>query len=112
VEKLLIKMAEQLAAFDEDSLTSLWDKYEDLVRDFQPTKKWEQAVLVLGMIQTLRWKNHLFNHHWAARQKPEKNSVVSSSEFFSGPQTMADSGAPAGQSKPAKVLPFVPPNVE
>lgn len=109
MEKLLIKMAEQLAAFDEDSLTSLWDKYEDLVRDFQPTKKWEQAVLVLGMIQTLRWKNHLFNHHWAARQKPEKNSVVSSSPMT---MTMADSGVPAGQSKPAKVLPFVPPNVE
>lgn len=100
-------MAEQLAALDEASLTSLWDKYEAVVRDFQPTKKWEHAVMVLGMIQTLRWKNHLFNHHWAARQKPGKAPVVPSS-----PVVMADLGGPAGQSKPAKVLPFVPPKVE
>lgn len=107
MEKVLIKMAEQLIALDEASLTSLWDKYEGVVRDFQPTKKWEQAVLVLGMIQTLRWKNHLFNHHWAALQKPGQTPVVSPL-----PVTMADLGDLAGQSKPAKVLPFVPPKVE
>lgn len=103
MEKVLIKMAEQLAAFDEASLTTLWEKYEGLAKEFQPTKKWEQAVMVLGMIQVLRWKNHLFNHHWAAQQKPR-----SSPDAPSLPLVTQVSGNLADKSKPAKVLPFIP----
>lgn len=107
MEKVLIKMAEQLAALDEASLTSLWDKYEEMVREFQPTKRWEQAVLVLGMIQILRWKNHLFNHHWAAQQKPAADSHAPSPS-----SVRTGSGDSAGQPKSAKVLPFLPSKVE
>lgn len=107
MEKVLIKLADQLAAFDEASLTALWDKYETIVREFQPTRQWEQAVVVLGMIQALRWKNHLFNHHWAAQQKPEGKPDVASL-----PVTKPDSGGDSGQSKPAKVLPFIPTKIE
>jgi len=109
VEKVLTKLAEQLAAFDEASLTSLWDKYEGLAREFQPTKKWEQAVMVLGLIQVLRWKNHLFNHHWAAQQQPG-SSPENPSRPLARPKT--GSRRPVDQSKPAKVLPFVPPKTE
>ena len=107
MERILMKMADQLAEFDEASLTSLWDKYEGVVREFQPTKRWEQAVMILGMIQALRWKNHLFNHHWAAQQKPTDRP-----EGPTLPLDWLESGKVRGQSKPAKVLPFVPPKIE
>ncbi len=109
MEKILLKMAEQLAAFDEASLTALWDKYEGMAGEFQPTKQWEQAVMVLGMIQVLRWKNHLFNHHWAAQQKPRKGPEVPSLPLI---QSTAGSGHSVDQSKPAKVLPFIAPKTE
>jgi hypothetical protein len=99
VEKVLIKLADQLAAFDEASLTSLWDKYEDLAREFHPTKKWEQAVMILGLIQVLRWKNHLFNCHWAAHQQPTKNVDAPA-------LPLKISGKRIEKSKSAKVLPF------
>jgi hypothetical protein len=99
VEKVLIKLADQLAAFDEASLTSLWDKYERLAGEFQPTKKWEQAVMVLGLIQVLRWKNHLFNHQWAAQQEPKMTLEAPA-------LPLNKSGEKTAKSKPAKVLPF------
>lgn len=99
MEKVLIKLADQLSAFDEASLTSLWDKYEEMAGEFQPTKKWEQAVLVLGLIQVVRWKNHLFNQQWAAQQEPNKNLAAPA-------LPTPASGKKPRQSKPAKVLPF------
>lgn len=99
MEKVLIKLADQLAQFDEASLTALMDKYEGLAGEFQPTKKWEQAVMVLGLIQAVRWKNHLFNYHWAEQQKPKKS-------LESPALPLASSGEKPRTSKPAKVLPF------
>ncbi|WP_092116095.1 hypothetical protein [Desulfonatronum thiosulfatophilum] len=99
MEKVLIKLADQLAAFDEASLTALWDKYESMAAEFQPTKKWEQAVMILGLIQVVRWKNHLFNHHWAAQQKPKK-------DLDPPALPLPGSGQKGRESKPAKVLPF------
>lgn len=68
MEKALQKLARTLDAFDEASLMALWDKYQAIAQDFQPSKRWEEAVLVLGLIQMVRWKNQLFNHHWAVQQ--------------------------------------------
>ena len=101
MEKVLIKLADQLAAFDEASLTSLWDKYESMAREFQPTKKWEQAVMILGLIQVVRWKNHLFNHEWAVQQKPKK-------DLDPPALPLPMSGKKRSEAKPAKVLPFRP----
>ncbi|QLA17831.1 hypothetical protein [Desulfolutivibrio sulfoxidireducens] len=70
MEKVLLRMARQLAAFDEASLMSLWQAYAERVNRFEPSKRWEEAVLVLGMIQAMRFKNQLFNHHWAAAAAP------------------------------------------
>ncbi|WP_045221241.1 hypothetical protein [Desulfonatronum thioautotrophicum] len=99
MEKVLIKLADQLAQFDEASLTALMDKYEGLAGEFQPTKKWEQAVMVLGLIQVVRWKNHLFNYHWAEQQKPKKNMDAPA-------LPVTASGKKPRASEPAKVLPF------
>ncbi len=71
MERMLQKLAQQLNAYDEASLMSLWDRYAAVVDRFEPTKRWEEAALVLSLIQAVRWKNQLFNHHWAAAARPE-----------------------------------------
>ncbi|NMC50197.1 MAG: hypothetical protein GYA47_12350 [Desulfovibrio sp.] len=75
MEKVLLRMARQLAAFDEASLMSLWQTYAERVSRFEPSRRWEEAVLVLGMIQGMRFKNQLFNHHWAATAAPGATSA-------------------------------------
>ena len=118
MEKALLKLARQLNAYDEASLMSLWEKYSEAVQRFEPSKRWEEAVLVLSMIQGMRFKNQLFNHHWAAGREvggdgkpPQMPSHLSpqlspqlSSE--SGPHLVPSPGAdiparPSGAPAPA-----------
>jgi len=70
MEKALVKLARQLNAYDEASLMSLWEKYAEKVRHFEPTKRWEEAVLVFNLIQSTRLKNQLFNFNWAQSRMP------------------------------------------
>ena len=72
VEQVLLKMARQLDALDEASLVALWDKYSGMVAHFEPSKRWEESVLVLSLIQAKRWKNQLFNQQWSARSQPDE----------------------------------------
>ena len=81
MENSLNKIAEQLDGFDEASLTGLWEKYHDIVTNFEPTKRWEQAALVLSLIQAVRWKNQLFNSKWAEQSVPESEGNEDSQEF-------------------------------
>lgn len=69
MEKVLQKIARQLSKLDEASLMSLWQKYAEKVRRFEPSERWEEAVLILGIIQTMRFKNQLFNHHWLENEQ-------------------------------------------
>lgn len=78
MENSLKKIAEQLDAYDEASLTSLWEKYHNIVKNFEPTKKWEEAALILSLIQAVRWKNQLFNVKWAVQRLPSSRSSQSS----------------------------------
>jgi hypothetical protein len=66
MERMLLKMANQLNAYDEASLMGCWEKYAMLVGRFEPTKRWEEAVLVFSLIQAVRFKNQLFNQHFAS----------------------------------------------
>ena len=66
MERMLQKMAQQLNAYDEASLTDLWEKYASIVERFEPTKRWEEATLIFSLIQAVRLKNQLFNQHLAA----------------------------------------------
>lgn len=61
MERALQKLAQQLNQYDSSSLTSLWDRYAHIVARFEPTKRWEEAVLAFCMIQAVHWKNQLFN---------------------------------------------------
>lgn len=70
MEKALVKLARQLNAYDEASLMSLWEKYAEKVRHFEPTKRWEESVLIFNLIQSTRLKNQLFNYNWAQSRMP------------------------------------------
>lgn len=112
MEKALEKIAKQIMSFDEASLSALFDKYAEAVQRFEPTKKWEEAVIILGIIQAVRWKNQLFNHRWKSgtmppehlgsvpmpESKSDKNSGNGQSEFGEGD----------GGDKRGKVLRFRP----
>ena len=67
MEHMLLKMARQLDALDEASLMGLWEKYMRIVSCFEPSQRWQEAVLVLSLIQAKHWKNQLFNVQWADR---------------------------------------------
>ena len=70
MEKVLVKLARQLNNYDEASLVSMWERYGEVVKRFEPSKRWEEAVLILSMIQAVRFKNQLFNLHWAEGKQP------------------------------------------
>lgn len=74
MEKALLKLARQINAFDEASLMSLWEKYAERVAHFEPTKRWEEAVIVFNLIQSTRLKNQLFNYNWAQSRMPGDDS--------------------------------------
>ena len=75
LEKALLKLAKQINAYDEASLMSLWEKYAEKVRRFEPTRRWEESVLVFNLIQSTRLKNQLFNFNWARSRKPDDPQV-------------------------------------
>ncbi len=114
MEKALLKLAKQLNAYDEASLVELWNKYEAEVADFQPTRKWEEAAVVFGMIQAVRLKNQLFNYHWAESCGPESMSPRpdfvpgrGEDDLFGGaPKKETRSAGPSG--KGGKVLTLKP----
>ncbi|MBQ4132199.1 MAG: hypothetical protein IJD04_00490 [Desulfovibrionaceae bacterium] len=78
MENALRRLARQLDVYDEASLTALWDKLARQVEKFEPTKEWEEAVLMLGMVQAIRWKNQLFNYNWSENLK--RKSMLKSGE--------------------------------
>ena len=71
LERALVKLARQINAYDESSLMSLWEKYAEKVRRFEPTRRWEESALVFSLIQGMRLKNQLFNYNWAQSRVPE-----------------------------------------
>ena len=81
MEPVLRKLARQLNAYDEASLMALWEKYASEVEEFEPTERWEEAALIFSMIQAVRWKNQLFNHHWSARTGAKTDGVPPNSAF-------------------------------
>lgn len=120
MEKPLLDMARKLMAYDEASLTTLWEKYAAIVENFEPTKRWEEAVVALGLIQTIRWKNQLFNYHWLEQESdPGKRGLptampADSASFFQHSKEKneaVEDDAPSEaekKAKSAKVLQFRP----
>lgn len=107
MEQVLLKLARQLRAFDEASLMALWDKYAEAVTRFEPSQRWEESVLVLAMIQGMRFKNQLFNHHWAEGRLPGRPDEPLPAM---APPAVPTPAEPAGAERPhrGKVLAFRP----
>jgi hypothetical protein len=101
MEKALLKLVRQIMAFDEASLTSMWEKNAQVVEHFEPTARWEEAAVMLGMIQAVRWKNQLFNHHWKEMRSPEPPALHPAEALRRPP---APGAAPAPGSAPAPAL--------
>ncbi|WP_461209844.1 hypothetical protein [Desulfocurvus sp. DL9XJH121] len=112
MERALEKIARQLLAFDEASLTSLWEKYAAIVQNFEPTKRWEEAATIFGLIQGVRWKNQLFNYHWKQSSGlgdlPEEPHLVGSSRPPFGEMSEHGADADVGADKRGKLLRFRP----
>lgn len=114
MERALQKLARQIMGFDEASLSALYDKYAEAVQRFEPTRKWEEAVVMLGIIQTVRWKNQLFNHRWKAGSMPTREmggQRMPESKNGHGPGSASKESGPGegnGGDKRGKVLRFRP----
>lgn len=76
MEQVLIKLARQLDSLDEASLLMLWEQYAQRVAKFEPSRRWEEAVLVFCLIQAKHWKNQLFNHQLSAHVRPENRPTA------------------------------------
>lgn len=94
LENALAKLARQLVAFDEASLMDLWERYAESVRQFEPTRRWEEAALVFGLIQAVRMKNQLFNYNLAASRQPGADAPGLEMLDLTAPQP-----APRGQQR-------------
>ncbi len=106
MEQVLIKMARQLDALDEASLLALWEKYAVIASHFEPTKRWEEAALVLSFIQAKRWKNQLFNYSWSSQVRPGADEPP----FLEMEQPEAAPRLPENEKprRKAAVIPFRP----
>ena len=111
MEKALIKMARQLLAYDEASLSALWDKFAGIVQGFEPTKRWEESVVAFGIIQTVRWKNQLFNYHWKEGIRPPSPGDLGPAGSLDWPQPSGRASEPGHgdrRDKGGKLLRFRP----
>ncbi|MBQ4568156.1 MAG: hypothetical protein IJA79_08555 [Desulfovibrio sp.] len=105
MEKLLVRLAQQLDAIDEASLMSLWSKYATATSRFEPTRRWEESALIFSLIQAKRWKNQLFNHNWAQQSRPA--GVGEASAPLPGFSLEQPESTPEQPVK-CRVLPFQP----
>jgi len=115
MEQMLLNLARQLDAIDEESLMSLWEVYAQKVDNFEPTKRWEEAVLVFSLIQAKHWKNQLFNHHYTKSLQPdnvtssdEEDTRISPFSFHSEIEEKTEAQAETTPPKKAKILIFKP----
>ncbi len=72
MEKALEKLAEQILAFDEASLSGLREKYRLRIEQFDGTKDWERAVIIYSIINAVSLKNNLFNENVLKRKKEKE----------------------------------------
>ncbi|MCL2029010.1 MAG: hypothetical protein FWG97_01100 [Deltaproteobacteria bacterium] len=61
IEDVLSKIARQIMALNEETLTALLPRYKERMLDFTPTSAWEEAVVIYFLINGLRIKNSQFN---------------------------------------------------
>jgi hypothetical protein len=115
MEQMLLRLARQLDVLDESSLMALWEKYAAIVAQFEPSQRWEEAALVLSFIQAKRWKNQLFNYHWArqvqlSQQVQAEGQTGSPGSAFNLEASEASRTEAGSDAKRCQVLRFRPQN--
>ena len=103
MEKMLLKMARQLNAMDEASLMSLWDKYMAKVQQFDGSPAWEEAAIVLALIQAVHGKNQLFNAHLDLVRENAQPRHLSAAQ-----PTVSSKESPRLTPQKGKIIPFRP----
>ena len=77
IEDVLQKIARQIMALNEETLTALLPKYKERMMDFAPTREWEESVVIYFLINGLRIKNSQFNDkirdHMSVNEDGEKS---------------------------------------
>lgn len=68
IESALERIAENIMALDEASLSSLWEKYKVRMEDFDASREWEKAVIIFFIINSVRIKNKIFNDRVMEKQ--------------------------------------------
>ncbi|MGQ9507904.1 MAG: hypothetical protein ACUVTN_00745 [Thermodesulfobacteriota bacterium] len=63
MERALERLADQILAFDEASLSNLREKFRLRIEQFDGTKDWERAVIIYSIINAVSLKNTLFNEN-------------------------------------------------
>ena len=104
METMLLKIARQLNAMDEASLMGYWDKYMAKVQYFDGSKEWEEAALVLSLIQAVRSKNQLFNAHLQERRDGPAEQLLPKGEK----KAPVSGGGKTATRQPRKILQFRP----
>ncbi|MEN6463602.1 MAG: hypothetical protein ABFD62_00325 [Syntrophaceae bacterium] len=69
IESALDRIAENILALDEASLSGLWEKYKTRMENFDSTREWEKAVIIFFIINSVRIKNKIFNDRVMERQE-------------------------------------------
>lgn len=83
MERALERLADQILAFDEASLTALREKFRLRIEQFDGTKEWERAVIIYSIINAVSLKNTLFNENVLKRER--ERTLSSRKERRKGP---------------------------
>ncbi|MDR0827321.1 MAG: hypothetical protein LBN33_05525 [Desulfovibrio sp.] len=109
MQRVLEKMASKLNAYDEASLMQLWQHYAEIVHEFEPTRRWEEAAISLCLIQAVHWKNQLFNYNLALTASPQDAGDMPPLPDYLSLKTKTETDqSPAGFKNKATVLAFPP----
>lgn len=84
MEKSLQKLAKKIMSYDETALMSLWETYAKKVSRFEPSQRWEEAVVILNIIQAVRFKTLLLKQHWDASSVNKPGPTTNSAELLNG----------------------------
>ncbi len=94
IESALDRIAENILALDEASLSNLWEKYKIRMEEFDSTREWEKAVIIFFIINSVRIKNKIFNDRVMERQGrgPRQGETGHDVREASGPTDKKPSG--------------------
>ncbi|MDR2443639.1 MAG: hypothetical protein LBE31_08985 [Deltaproteobacteria bacterium] len=78
IEELLQEIARRILALDEETLISLVPTYRKRMDNFEPTREWEESVIIYFLINGYRVKNAQFNekikHYIEELKKKDPNA--------------------------------------